>query len=76
MTKIDSFRYNANNGCFIVRKQDGFIMGEDICLGSADNIDNYEDQAYTEESYEAFYTSIGEKSPKAKEVEKKKIKIL
>lgn len=51
--------YKANEGCFIVRKADNFIMGEEIDLGSADSIDNYKDEAYTEESYKAFYESIG-----------------
>ncbi len=62
--KQNGINYTADEGNFIVRKQDGFIMGEDICLGSADSIDNYEEQPYTEESYEAFYESIGIESPK------------
>lgn len=28
--------YKANEGCFIVRKADNFIMGENIDLGSLD----------------------------------------
>ena len=59
--------YKAEEGCFIVRKADGFIMGEDIDLGSADNIDNYKDDQYTEESYKAFYESIGMEVPKKKD---------
>ena len=51
--------YKADEGCFIVRKEDNFIMGEDIDLGSADNIENYKDEQYTEESYKEFYKSIG-----------------
>ena len=51
--------YKADEGCFIVRKEDNFIMGEDIDLGSADSIDNYKDEQYTEESYKQFYESIG-----------------
>lgn len=51
--------YKADKNCFIVRKKDNFIMGEDIDLGSADNIDNYKDEPYTEESYKQFYESIG-----------------
>lgn len=70
MVKIDDYRYNANEGCFIVRKSDDFIMGESICLGDADYIDNYDDVEYTEESYEAFYKSIGIESPKAKDDDK------
>jgi hypothetical protein len=60
MTQIEqSSNYKAAEGCFIVRKSDGFIMGEDIDLGSADSIDNYEDKPYTEEERKAFYESIG-----------------
>ena len=60
MTQIEqSSNYKAAEGCFIVRKADGFIMGEDIDLGSADSIDNYEDKPYTEEERKAFYESIG-----------------
>ena len=66
MIKIDDNRYTASDGCFIVRKADDFIMGESIDLGSADSIENYEDQPYTEESYEEFYKSIGMESPRAK----------
>ena len=51
--------YKADEGCFIVRKEDNFIMGEYIDLGSADNIDNYKDEPYTEEEYKEFYKSIG-----------------
>lgn len=51
--------YTAEDGNFIIRKADGFIMGEDIDLGSADSIENYEEKPYTEEEYKAFYESIG-----------------
>ena len=46
--------YKAEEGCFIVRKADGFIMGESIDLGSADSIENYEDKPYTQEEYDDF----------------------
>ena len=58
LQKTDT-RFIADEGCFIVRKSDQKIMGEAIDLGSADNIENYEDQAYTDESYREFYASIG-----------------
>jgi hypothetical protein len=58
--------YKADEGCFIVRKSDNFIMGEDIDLGSADSIENYEDEPYTEESYKEFYESLGMKVPNKK----------
>ena len=51
--------YQAEEGNFIVRISDGFTMGEDIDLGTEDSIDNYEEQPYTEESYNAFYESLG-----------------
>jgi len=59
MVKIDEIRYKADEGCFIVRNNDNYIMGEDICLGSADSIENYHDEKYNDESYKAFYESIG-----------------
>lgn len=51
--------YKADEGCFIVRKADGFIMGESIDLGSADSILNYEDKTYTEEEYNEFCEKYG-----------------
>lgn len=51
--------YKAEEGCFIVRKADGFIMGDAIDLGSSDSIDNYEDKEYTEEKYNEFYERLG-----------------
>lgn len=59
MKQINNTIYQADEGCFIVRKFDKYIMGESIDLGSADTIDNYEDIQYTEESYKEFYESIG-----------------
>ena len=55
MIQIDEYRYKAEEGCFIARKSDGFIMGEDICLGGDDVVDNYTDYIYTPEEYEEFY---------------------
>ena len=63
MKKINEHFYEADDGCFIVRKEDNFIMGEGIDLGLTDSIDNYEDVPYTEESYKAFYISIGQELP-------------
>ena len=59
MVKIDEIRYKADEGCFIVRNEDNYIMGEDICLGSADSIENYHDEKYNDEGYKACYESIG-----------------
>ena len=49
--------YMANEGCLIVRKEDGFLMGDCIDLGSADSIDNYEDKEYSKEELDAYYAS-------------------
>ena len=69
MVKIDEYRYQADNGKFIVRKSDSFIMGEAICPGDVDTVDNYTEVEYTEESYKEFYESIGQPIPEEKEVE-------
>ena len=63
-------KYFAEEGKFIVRKEDGFIMGEDIDLGSEDSIKNYEEKAYTEEECDAFYKSIGMPNPHKKQDER------
>ena len=57
------FTYWADEGNFIVRKSDGQIMGDAICLGESDDIGNYEDQPYTEESRAGFFKSIGMEDP-------------
>ena len=69
MKQITNTIYKADEGCFIVRTVDNFIMGEDIDLGSADSIDNYKDEPYTEESYKTFYESIGIESSKKENIE-------
>lgn len=55
MIKIDGYRYKADEGCFIVRKIDDFVMGENICLGDNDSSENYYDKKYSQEEYEEFY---------------------
>ena len=55
--------YIADEGCFIVRKADNFIMGETIDLGSEDDINNYIDEPYTKESYKEFNDKYGIKVP-------------
>ena len=62
--------YTAEAGNLIIRKADGFIMGEEIDLGSADSIDNYEEKPFTEEEIKAFYESIDVESPKKREEQK------
>lgn len=68
MKQISEHLFEADSGCFIVRKEDNFIMGEAIDLGTADSIDNYTDSPYTEESYKEFYLSIGIEPPVEKRV--------
>lgn len=70
MTHIENTdNWVANEGCFIIRKADGFTMGEDICLGSSDNIENYEDKPYTQEEYDAFYEKYGHDHRKINDAE-------
>jgi len=52
--------YKADNGKLIVRKSDGFIMGDMIDLGSIDSIENYEEREFTEEQINEFKESVGE----------------
>ena len=51
--------YTADEGKLIVRKADDFIMGDSIDLGSADNIENYEEREFTQEEIDAFFESVG-----------------
>lgn len=51
--------YTADNGKMIVRKEDNFVMGESIDLGSADSIDNYTEKAFTEEEIAQFHKEWG-----------------
>ena len=51
--------YTADEGKLIVRKADDFIMGPDIDLGSADDINNYEEREFTQEEIDAFFESVG-----------------
>ena len=68
MTQIEGTNlYKADESCFIIRKADNFVMGEEIDLGSADSIDNYEDKPYTKDEYEAFQESFGRPVRKVEE---------
>lgn len=51
--------YTSEPGKLIVRVSDNFIMGDAIDLGSADSIENYEEQEFTEEEINAFWESLG-----------------
>lgn len=50
--------YKAEKGKLIVRKEDNFIMGPAIDLGSNDDINNYEEREFTEEEIKEFFKSI------------------
>lgn len=51
--------YTADNGKMIVRKEDNFVMGESIDLGSDDNIKNYAEEAFTEEKIAQLHKEWG-----------------
>lgn len=67
--KQNNNKYYADDGKLIVRKEDDFIMGDAIDLGSADSIDNYEERAFSEEEIDAFWESIG--MPRKKDEEER-----
>ena len=50
--------YYAADSKLIVRKSDGKIMGDAICLSESDNIDNYEERDFTKEEITAFNESV------------------
>lgn len=60
----NSRMYEAEEGKFVVRISDGKIMGDDICLGDFDSIDNYREESYTKESRKEFFASIRMRDPK------------
>lgn len=62
MVTIDNINYNADMGKVFVRKADGLVMGWGLGLGSADNIDNYEETDCPEEykGMEGYDNTIGE----------------
>lgn len=56
--------YTADEGKLIVRRADGFIMGDALDLGAGDDIANYEEREVTDEERAAFFASIGMEDPK------------
>lgn len=44
--------YKAEEGKTFIRKADGFDMGEELWLGEADNIENYEEREVEQEETE------------------------
>lgn len=63
MNTTDNQHYQADKGCFIVRKSDQVIMGEAIDLGSDDNIKNYAEEAFTEEKIAQLHKEWGAEQP-------------
>ena len=57
--------YRADAGKLIVRKSDGFVMGDAIDLGVADSIDNYEEREFSEEEIAVFWKLVGEEPPES-----------
>ena len=51
--------YTAEVGKMIVRKEDNFVMGESIDLGSDDSIKNYTEKAFTEEEIAQLHKEWG-----------------
>lgn len=62
--------YTADDGNFIVRIADGQILGDSLYLGESDDISNYKEEPYTEESRAQFFESIGMEDPKKKHEKK------
>ena len=56
--------YTADDGNFIVRIADNQIFGDSIYLGESDDISNYREEPYTDESRAQFFKSIGMEDPK------------
>ena len=54
MKTTDNRHYKAAEGCLIVRKSDGAIMGDSIDLGSADSIENYEESEFPQEIIDEY----------------------
>ena len=51
--------YYAKDGFLIFRNSDNFIMGDAVCLGEHDSIDNYEEREVSKEEFDSFFESIG-----------------
>lgn len=55
MKQINDIIYTADEGNFLVRKEDDFPMGKSLTLGENDSIGNYYERPYTEEEYRELY---------------------
>ena len=65
MKHIENSRmYEADDGKMLVRKSDGKVIGDGICLGDNDGISNYEEREFTDEQRAQFFKDIGMEDPK------------
>ena len=62
--KENSRMYEADDGKMIVRKSDGKVIGDGICLGDNDDISNYEEREFDDEQRAQFFKDIGMEDPK------------
>lgn len=62
--KEDSRNYLAEEGKLIVRISDGKIMGDEISLGTEDDISNYEERDFTKDQIDEFFESVGVRTRK------------
>ena len=63
----------ADDGKLIVRKNDNFIMGDIICMGVRDTIENYEERDFDAETIAKYKPAPKEKrKPLAKPKRKEK----
>lgn len=67
MKHIENSRtYEADDGKMLVRKSDGKIIGDGICLGDSDDIGNYEEREFDDEQRAQFFKDIGMEDPKTR----------
>ena len=60
----NSRTYEADDGKMLVRKSDGKVIGDGICLGDNDDISNYEERKFDDEQRAQFFKDIGMEDPK------------
>ena len=60
----NSRMYEADDGKMLVRKSDGKVIGDGICLGDNDDIGNYEEREFNDEQRAQFFKDIGMEDPK------------
>ena len=70
--KENSRLYEADDGKMLVRKTDGKVIGDGVCLGDNDDISNYEEREFTEEQRAQFFKDIGMEDPKKAREQRRK----